>query len=875
MKNLIPLFLFLLGFPMNSNAQTNDDPLLAEGVSRELARHRAERISAVRYKLRLELRSGAERLKGREEIRFKLTNAGVDLILDFRDLDARGNPINGSVANVTINDKAAERMRLINGHIVLPGEQFKNGENKITLDFETGAAAAGRPIIRYQDKDDGGEYLHTLFVPMDAHLTFPCFDQPDLKARFTFSAVTPKEWIVVSNTREEGVGEFGEIRETQFVETQPISTYLFAFAAGPFKVLGDDPASTPPLRFLVRRSKFDRAREELPEIDRITRAGMKHMVDFFGHSFPFSKYDQVLIPGFAYGGMEHVGATFLREDSILFRSTPTANDRFSRASLILHELAHQWFGDLVTMRWFDDLWLKEGFANYMAYHAMASIYEPDEIWKRFYLAHKPLAYGIDATRGTTPIYQEVRNLKDAKSAYGAIVYQKAPSLLHALSFLIGEDQFRNGVRAFLKQHAYANAEWSDLIGVFEKASNQKLEVWANAWVKRRGMPQINVDWSCDPGGRIDRFELRQHDSLGEGRAWPIKSRVLLAYDDAAPERITVQIEGARIAAPEAVGKKCPAYVFANDRDYGYGRFMLDARSRAAVTTRIGGIKDSFLRTMLWGALWDAVREAEMKPAEYLELAIALLPAEQDESLLQSTLSRASHAWQRYLSPSQQAEVAPRFESFLADRMLNSKEQGARILYFRSYRSLASTEAGRTRLKEMLSGKLTIPGVEIKPLDRWQILTRLIAGRDPQAAALLDAERKRDATDDGRKQAYMAEAARADAAVKGRYFDDYLKNRAVPEDWVEGSLVPFNSGNQSALTLPFLKPALEALPQVKRERKIFFVLAWLNNFLGGQTSPEALAQVQAFLKSTPLDRDLELKVLEVMDELERTVRIRAH
>jgi aminopeptidase N len=514
----------------------------------------------------------------------------------------------------------------------------------------------------------------------------------------------------------------------------------------------------------------------------------------------------------------------------------------------------------------------------MASHAMAGIYGPDEIWKRFYQAHKPLAYQIDSTKGTTPIYQEVRNLKDAKSAYGAIVYQKAPSLLHALSFLIGEEKFRDGVRAFLKEHAYANAEWNDLIRAFEKASGQKLNLWANAWVKRRGMPEVRVEWSCDGKGAIDRFELRQHDVLGEGRAWPVKTRLLLAYDDAESLRITAQLEGARIAIPETIGRKCPAYVFANDRDYGYGRFMLDARSRDAVIARIGAIEDPFHRTMLWGALWDAVRETEMKPLAYVELVAKSLPAERDEALTQSLLARATHAFQHYLSPAQRGEIAPRLESLLFDRMMKAGELGARITYFRAFRALAATPEARARLKAILAGKLSVPGVEIKPLDHWQIITRLLTASDAEADALLDAERKRDASDDGRKQAYIAEAARANAATKQRYFDDYLgisqQGRAVPEDWVGDSLGAFNAWNQSSLTLPYLKPALDALPRVKRERKIFFVLAWLNAFIGGQQSQQALDDVRAFLKANPIDRDLELKVLEVTDELERTVRIRA-
>lgn len=655
----LALIVFQLGATTMANNQAEEVSLVVEGVSRELARRRASAISDVRYRLRLELAAGASRIRGREEIKLKLADTKDDVILDFRDLDPQGKSIEGVISNVKVNGQIVKDFSQTGGHIIFPARHFNAGENTIALDFETGVAAANRPIIRYKDADDGSEYIYTLLVPMDASLAFPCFDQPDLKARFTLGVSTPEDWIVISNTEIEKSSP----TLTELKETHPISTYLFAFAAGPFKKLESE-GSPLPMRLFVRQSKLARAQEEWPETMKLTREGMAHFVDFFHQPFPFTKYDQVLIPGFAYGGMEHAGATFLREDAILFRSTPTRNDKLGRASLVLHELAHQWFGDLVTMRWFDDLWLKEGFANYMASHAMAGIYGADEIWKRFYQAHKPLAYQIDSTKGTTPIYQEVRNLKDAKSAYGAIVYQKAPSLLHALSFLIGEEKFRDGVRAFLKEHAYANAEWNDLIRAFEKASGQKLNLWANAWVKRRGMPEVRVEWSCDGKGAIDRFELRQHDVLGEGRAWPVKTRLLLAYDDTENLRLTAQLEGARIAVPEAIGKKCPAYVFANDRDYGYGRFMLDARSRDAVIARIGAIEDPFHRTMLWGALWDAVRETEMKPLAYVELVAKSLPAERDEALTQSLLARATQAFQRYLSPARQNEIAPRLESLL-------------------------------------------------------------------------------------------------------------------------------------------------------------------------------------------------------------------
>ncbi len=881
----LSLIVIQLGAAMMANAEIKNQELWGEGVSRELARRRAANISDLRYRLSFDLVPGATRIKGREEISLRLNGAADPVILDFRDLDDQGRVVEGAVGEVTVNGSVVGDMRQTGGHIVLPARHFKSGENMVAMNFETGAAAANRPIIRYQDRDDGSEYVYTLFVPMDASLAFPCFDQPDLKARFTLTTTVPTAWTVVTNTREQTVTRNGKNSFWVFRETQPISTYLFAFAAGPFKQIASDGGSVP-LRVFVRQSKLQRAKEEWPEVERLTREGMKHMIEFFDQPFPFTKYDQVLIPGFAYGGMEHAGATFLREDSVLFRTVPTKNDKLGRASLVLHELAHQWFGDLVTMRWFDDLWLKEGFANFMASHAMAAMEQRRDrdgageaaIWKRFYQTHKPPAYAIDSTKGTTPIYQEVRNLRDAKSAYGAIVYQKAPSLLRAGAFVIGEENFRDGVRLFLKEHAYANAEWGDLIGAFERASKQKLQSWADAWVKRRGAPRVDVEWSCDGRGLIDNFEIRQRDLLDEGGLWPIKTRLLLAYDDAEAQRVTVSFDGERATVRDAVGKKCPAYVFANEGDFGYGIFMLDAKSRAAVMSRVGGIGDPFLRAMLWGALWDAVREAEMNPRDYIALVLKALPAEADLELTQSLLDRVTRAFERYLSTTEQSAIAPQIESLFFDRMMKAGQADLRITYFRAFRSAATTPEARGRLKDLLSGKTRAPGVEIKPLDRWRIIAALLARQDAEAESLLDAERKRDASDDGRKQSYIAEAARADTATKRRYFDDYLgvspNGRSTPEDWVEGSLAAFNSPNQSSLTLPYLGPALEALPQVKRQRKIFFTLAWLNAFIGGQQSRQALDQAREFLRANRLDRDLELKVLEVTDELERTVKIRA-
>jgi aminopeptidase N len=832
-----------------------------EGVSRDLARARADQISDLSYRIQFTLTPHAPSISGHEDLRFHLKAPAV-LLLDFRE---------GSVIHLVVNGKEAA-IRPDNGHLELDPNLVATGENAVSVDFIAPVAAAGKAITRFEDQDDGAEYLYTLFVPMDASMAFPCFDQPDLKGRFQLDVTAPRDWTVISNTAAERTATLeGGLRRTVFAETRPISTYLFAFAAGPFRKVHDAPG-LPGL--YVRQSKFKRAEEEAAEVQTVTAEGITYLSEFFGQPFPFPKYDMVMIPGFAYGGMEHAGATFLREESILFRTAPTHSDHLNRDVLLLHELTHQWFGDLVTMHWFDDLWLKEGFAQYMAYHALADLKPDENVWKRFYQSIKPAAYAIDSTKGTTPIYQDIGNLKDAKSAYGAIVYSKAPGILKQLAFTLGEDKFRDGLRLYLKEHAYANAEWSDLVRAFERVSGKPLQEWAAAWIRHRGMPQVDVEWSCNHQAHtIEQFALIQHDVLNEGGVWPMATQVLLEYQNAPPATIKVQLAGRQAEVHEAIGKPCPLYVFANDQDYAYGRFLLDRVSRKAVMQQLGETSNLFLRTLLWGSLWDSVREAELAPRDYLDLSLRLLPAESDESLAQSLTARVSTGLHRYVSPEIRRDFVPKAETMALDRMLHAPDQDLRIVWFRALRTLAETDQGRRALKNILDGELVVPGVTLRPLDRWTMVMALVATGDPQAATIYAAEQKQDRTGDGLKYAYMAEAAKPDARTKDDYFNDYLHNPEHPEDWVEQSLGAFNYWNQSELTLPFLKPALDALPQVKRERKIFFLLGWLNAFIGGQQSAAARAQVEDFLHTAALDKDLQLKILEVKDELDRTVKIR--
>ncbi|SEF65779.1 aminopeptidase N [Bryocella elongata] len=841
------------------------------GVSRTLAQERAARVHDVRYSLQLVLRTHQDFIVGSERLRFSLDPSGAaeDLALDSRGLRIARLDVNGTIANGAETD----------GHLILPAKLLHTGENIVEMAFVAPVATAGTAITRFDDKDDGNEYLYSLFVPMDASMAFPCFDQPDLKAQFTLQIDAPAAWTVIGNTKP----EVSETREGQqrwiFPESKPISTYLFAFAAGPWAKLAGQPGE-PDL--YVRASQLAKAKIEAPAVQKLTAEGRKWLEQYFAQPYPFPKYDLVLIPGFAFGGMEHAGETFLKEESVLFRVAPTASERFNRDVTVLHELAHQWFGDLVTMRWFDDLWLKEGFAQYMAYSAMASLHPETNPWKHFYESIKPAAYGIDETLGTTPIYQDVPNLKDAKSAYGAIVYQKAPSILKQLEFRLGHEAFRDGLRIYLREHAYSNATWADLVDAFHRASGQNVKSWADAWVLRRGMPEISVAWSCDARGKLAKLTLSQQDVLQDGFVWPIANEVLLAPMDPAgkPETLRVDWATQSYSVKAAIGRPCPAYVFSNAGDEGYGRFLVDDRSRADLQGRLLDDRASFtplLRSMVWGALWDQVHTVRWAPREYVALVQKNLPTEDDPDLARAQGGHAITAMHRYLSAGARQPLAASLELAMTQRMLHAPTTDLALIHFRLLTAAAETEAGRTTLKSMLAGTLKVPGVELRPLDRWNLVGKLVALGDPDAPALLAAEQKRDPSGDGQKYAWTLAAGRPDPATKASYFAAYQQlpgtPGAKPEDWISSSLGSFNAWNQTELTAPYLRRALDQLPEIKKDRKIFFLGGWLGAFLDGQTSAASLEVVKDWTAQPGLDPDLRRKVIENADELERTVRIR--
>lgn len=892
MKTFAFPILFMILTAVNLSAQM---PPIEPGVSLNLAQWRSKNYSDVRYKLNITLEKGAPLMKGTIEIRVKLTDEGAKnpLILDWRTTSFENDKDKPYAKVFAVNEKSDIVPIFEKEHILIPQKSLKKGENIIKIEFASPIKTSGSAITRYVDKEDGAEYVYSLFVPSDASTAFPVFDQPDLKARFQLNIIAPDKWNVISNTNKQEIFTFKEAgtasgnitnfvssgnKEVKFEETKPISTYVFAFAAGEFAEVEDKNNSAAlTSKIYVRKSQAEKIKQHAAEVFRLNRESVKYFEEYFDYKFPFPKYDLVLIPEFPFGGMEHAGATFLRESSVIFPNEPTKNDFVSRANLIFHEAAHQWFGDLVTMRWFDDLWLKEGFATFVGYKALEKLMPEYNAWKIFYERNKQSAYQTDITRGTTPIYQEIPNLSAAKSAYGAIVYSKAPSFLRQAEFYLGEKEFQAAVRSFLKKYQFSNAAWQELVKEFETASKQDLEDWANSWVTGRGVSIFrSVIFNSETGTKPDNrnFRLLQSNLVSQQSLLRKKTKILVIQADNTIQKI--EFTNPKFMTGDfLLIKESDKFIFPNYEDYGYGIFLLDEKSRAYVLENVQSEKDDFLRTMMWGALWDSVRFYELAPEVFVDLAIKNIKNEADESTIQTLLSRIGTAMNYYLSDKKRDEITPRLETLLIERMQNAETLGQRITFYRAFLNTASSENARNVLKEILHSKFKIQNFNLKTKDKFDILTRLIVLGDKDALNLLAELEKNETSDDARRYAYAARAGIGTAENKAKYWNDFTANKELSESWIEAAFVPFNSPRHSDLTLPYLEKALAELPNLKRNRKIFFVNGWLGAFIGGQKSEEALKIVNKFLDDNPnLDKDLRLKILENADLIERAVKIRA-
>ncbi|MFI5243391.1 MAG: M1 family aminopeptidase, partial [Gemmatimonadales bacterium] len=556
------------------------------------------------------------------------------------------------------------------------------------------------------------------------------------------------------------------------------------------------------------------------------------------------------------------------------------NQLLGREATIYHEVSHQWFGDLVTMQWFDDLWLKEGFATYIAAVMQDDLSPGANAWRTFYLRNKPVAYATDASRGTTPVWQSLANLDQAKSNYGAIVYNKAPGILKQLNYLVGDTTFKRGLRTYLRAHAYGNATWRDLLSaiggeasrVAVSSNSLDLLAWGRDYILRPGMPVITQ--RVIPRGTSWRLELSQApaQALSGYAPWPIRTQVRIV-DSAGASRVVPELLTARTTTLTFPGRP-PAFAFANAGDEAYALVHLDGASTRWAEQHVGTIADPLQKAMTWGALWDLVRDAQLAPERFARVALRELPNERDDQLAPFIVGRLARAVDSYACDATKATLVPETERMLAAGAADSsRSYSVRKAQLDALIGLAKSPAVLAHLDAALDST-TILGLPLRAPTRWAIVTHLASLNAPSARVRLAAESRRDSTSEGKRRAFVANAAWPDAAAKADYWHRYFADSTLNEDWVTASLGAFNDPDQDTLTRRYLIPALDTLPWVQRNRRIFFLGSWLGSFIGGQRSAESHELVERFLGAhATWPHDLREKILQSEDDLARTVKIR--
>src|SRR5688500_5727724 len=850
------------GSPASQGAARLDDARSARevgrGVSETLAAERAAAIQNLRYDLRFIVPvERREAVLGRLVARLSL-KAPHRLVFDFAQPPDR-------VRSVTINGRDL-RPELADGHIVIPADATLAGENEVEIEFIAGDEALNR----------NDEFLYTLFVPARAHLAFPCFDQPDLKARYTLALDIPAGWQAVANGAERGSDAGGAAAPGRhrvfFAETAPLPTYLFSFAAGKFSV---ETATRDGRQFRMFHRETDAAkvaRNREAIFDLHARA-LAWLEDYTAIPYAFGKFDFVLIPSFQFGGMEHAGAILYNQSGLMLDESATQNQRLDRASVIAHETAHMWFGDLVTMKWFNDVWMKEVFANFMAAKIVNPSFPEVNHDLRFLLAHYPAAYQVDRTAGTNPIRQPLANLADAGQMYGPIIYQKAPIVMRQLEMIAGERPFRDALREYLKQYAFGNATWLDLVRILDARTPEDIAAWSRAWVEERGRPVFTTALATDARGRIASLTLTVNDPLKRGLLWPQRIHVALGYDDSI-RLLPVTIAGRVTVVRAAVGLARPRYVLANGGGIGYGLFVLDDASRSFLLDHVEEIADALTRGSVWVTLWDNLLEGRVQPGVFVDAALRALPRESDEQNTQRILNYVVRAFWKYLPEAERTSRSVALEAALRQGIQRAATQSEKAAWFNAYRDTVLSRDGVAWLQRVWRRDERVPGLTFAEPDEITMAMELAVREVPDWKEILDAQLARTQNPDRRARfAFVMPALSADPAVREQAFARFnsVENRRR-EPWVLDSVAYLNHPLRAAHARRFVRPALELLAEIRRTGDIFFPGRWMDATLGGHRSSEAAATVRSFLAENPrYPERLRWTVLSSADELFRAAR----
>ncbi|MBO0951302.1 M1 family aminopeptidase [Fibrella forsythiae] len=821
------------------------------GVSKQLAIHRKQTISQLAYAIRFDIPTGkVQPISAFETISFNWKQNDQPVQLDFKEQRTQ-------LQRILVNQVEIPVV-FGNEHILIDAHLLRAGANQVSLQFTAGNLSLNR-------SDD---FLYTLLVPDRARTVFPCFDQPDLKASFQLTLTIPGTWRAMTNAALLDSSRSGDRKTLRFGESEVISTYLFSFAAGRFETVVQQ-RNGREMHFFHRETDSTKIRLSMDPIFSTHSDALTFLEDYTQIKYPFSKFDFVAIPDFQYGGMEHVGAIQYRAASLFLDNGATRDQKLSRATLIAHETAHMWFGDLVTMRWFDDVWMKEVFANFIA-DKITEVNMPDGNYDlEFLIAHFPAAYDVDRTEGANPIGQPLANLQEAGTLYGGIIYHKAPIMMRQLERLMGKEALRNGLREYLKKYAYGNASWADLIAILDAYTPSDLLRWNRVWVNETGRPRFSYQLKTSQH-RISQFVVSQTGEDGSNRQWPQFFEVALVYPDRV-EELTVNMNQPVVTLTQAVGKAEPLFVLFNSSGQGYGQFPVDPRLLLGLnqlTNPVGRASAyiSLYENMLGGTA--------VTPSQLAALYQQQLSRETEELNIRLITNQLSDIFWRLTRPDDRPALAATLESELWRALEQEKQAGKKKLLFRCYQSIALSNEARNRLYAIWNNQQAPAGVTLTE-DDYTSLALALAVRDYPADGLLQQQLARIKNPDRKKRLqFMIPALSPDKETRNAFFAS-LSNAAnrEREAYVTAALGYLHHPLRAATSANYIRTSLDLLEDIQRTGDIFFPESWLRSTLSNYQTPEVTRIVRTFLTEHPTyNPRLKAKLLQAADGSFRAAKL---
>ncbi|WP_448550463.1 aminopeptidase N [Thalassotalea fusca] len=799
----------------------------SESLSDEYAAMRATQVSNVKYNLTVAIDNKSESFTGSTELLFDLSKDNQsDLTVDFEK---------GTVKSVTVNGKPV-KFSYEKWFITIPASELSPGATSLVVEYERPYATDGSGFHRFVDPENGEVYLYTDFEPYNANRLFPHFDQPDLKATYTMQVTAPKHWQIITSVREDKVEAQGDNKVWHFPESAKFSSYIFSLHAGNYAVW-EDSYEDIPLRLFARQSLAQYVKTDEWFIP--TKQSFTFFNKYFDLPYPFVKYDQVMAPDFNSGAMENVAAVTFNEGYIS-RGEKSTQAKMSLANVIAHEMAHMWFGNLVTMRWWNGLWLNESFATYMANLAVAEASDFENVWDVFYSGTKQWAYRTDDSVNTHAIELPVPTTGDAWTNFDGITYGKGASVLKQLPFYLGEENFRVGVSNYLKKFSYKNTELDDFIGELGKAANKDLSQWTQDWLYKAGVNTIKASYQC-ADGKISEFTITQ--SSPEGYPTLREQRVQVGLYNlsgdalALTSKTPVTYKGETTSVDAIIGKQCPDLVFPNQDDWGYVKVDLDEASLETVKQHVNAIENTTVRLMIWQSLLDSVNDAKLPADQFANFAIANIEGETDYNVT-NKISASLTTAVSYLNAATRLKQKD-FSAIRAEvedlylRLLEKAKAGSDFqkLWYRRYVALAKSPKHLANIAKILQGEMAFDGMTIDQDKRWRLITKLNRYEFANYDALLKAEQEKDTSDTGVKSAIYAEVVRPDPAVKDKWFNTVINNpdnlKLSTLRWIMYGLFP---SEQRHLEAPYKARILENIEKLNSGSDLSLLGSFVNNML---------------------------------------------